>query len=52
MCVCSSHQAVLSTRRHAAHPVSVLIFHPINREIQGMWKQNYDTEILVYTGMQ
>ena len=25
ICACSSHQTVLSTRRHAAHPVSALI---------------------------
>ena len=31
-CVCSSHQAVLCTRRHPAHLVSVLILHP--REIK------------------
>ena len=37
---------VLSTRWHLAHPVSVLILHPINREIQDMWSQYYDTEIL------
>ena len=27
------------------HPVSVLILHPIHREIQALWSQNYDTEI-------
>ena len=41
--VCSSHQTVLSTRRHQPHPVSVPILHP--REIQALWSQNHDTEI-------
>ena len=35
MRVCSSHQTVLSTRRHPAHPVSVPILPP--REIQALW---------------
>ena len=35
--------AVLSTRRHPAHPVPVLIHHLSNREIQALWSQNYDT---------
>ena len=38
-CVCSSHQTVLPTRRHPAHPVSPLILHP--REMQALWSQNY-----------
>ena len=43
-CVCSSHETVLSTRRHPVHPVSVPILPP--REIQALWSQNHDTEIL------
>ena len=35
---------VQSTRRHPAHPVSMLILHP--RQIQALWSQNYGTEIL------
>ena len=42
----SSHYTVLSTRRHRAHPVSVPILPPINREIQDLWRQNHDTEVL------
>ena len=34
-------KTVLSTRRHAAHPLSSLILHP--REIQAQWSQNYNT---------
>ena len=30
-CVCSWHKTVLSTRRHLAHSVSLLILHPILR---------------------
>ena len=41
--VCSSHQTVFSTRRHPAHPVSVLILHP--RETNSVIT-NYDTEII------
>ena len=39
--VFSSHQAVLSARQHAAHPVSVVILHP--REMRALWSQHYDT---------
>ena len=42
--MCSSHETVLSTGRHLAHPVSVLILPP--REIQALWSENHDTEIL------
>ena len=61
-CVCSSHQTVLSTRRHRAHPVSALILPPRDTrgrysepkgnssyrvlEIQALWSLNHDTEIL------
>ena len=38
LCVCSSHQTVFSTRRHAAHPVSVPILPP--REMQAVWSHN------------
>ena len=48
LCVCYSHKTVLSTRRHAAHPVSALILHP--REIQALWSQNYDTGSYVVPG--
>ena len=41
--VCFSHLPVLSTRRHPAHPVSVLILRPM--QTQALWSQNYDTEI-------
>ena len=41
LCVCSSHLAVLSTRRHAAHPVPCWFFI---LEIQARWSQNHDTE--------
>ena len=37
-------RSVPSTRRHPAHPVSVAILLP--REIQALWSQNHDTEIL------
>ena len=40
----SSYETVVSTRRHPAHPVSVPILPP--REIQALWSQNHDTEIL------
>ena len=43
--VCSSHQTVLSTRRHPAQPVFVLILHL--RETQALWSQNYDTSSYV-----
>ena len=41
--VCSSHQTVLSTRRHATHQVHVPILPP--KEIQALWSQSYDTKI-------
>ena len=34
------------TRRHPAHPVSVLILRPIEVRMKALWPQNYDTEIL------
>ena len=40
-CVCSSHQTVLSTRRHPAQPVSVPILHP--SETQALWSHNNDS---------
>lgn len=48
---CCSHENVLSTRRHPAHPVSVLILFP--REIRSTTgscghKRNYDTEVLLW----
>ena len=50
MRVCSSHETVLSTRRHPAHPVSFLILHP--GEIQALWSQNYDAGSYVVRGRQ
>ena len=50
VCTRSSHEAVISTRPHPAHPVSVLscpccrvraVIHP--REIQALWSRN-DTD--------
>ena len=37
---------VLSTRRHLAHPVSAPILILTPTEIQVMWSQNHDTEVL------
>ena len=45
-CVCSSHETVLSTRRHPVHPVSVPILPP--REIQALWSQNHDRDTTLY----
>ena len=42
--MCSSRETALSTRRHLPHPVSVSILAP--REIQALWSQNHDAEIL------
>ena len=42
--VCPSYWAVLSTRRHPAHPLSLPILHPA--EIQALRSPNHDTEIL------
>ena len=45
VCVCSSHQIVLSSGRRPAQPVSVPILQSYNRETRVMWSQNYDTDI-------
>ena len=43
-------KTVLSTRRHAAHPLSSLILHP--REIQvPLWSQNHDASETLHIGV-
>ena len=41
LCVCSSHQTGLSSRRHRAHLVSVCGFFLLER--YKLWSQNHDT---------
>ena len=45
-CLCCSHQTVLSTRRHPAHPVSVPIRPPINRDTSSYGHKTTTQEIL------
>ena len=49
-CVCSSQRAVLPTRQHPAGLVPVFIIR--FREIQAMWPQNFDTDILHRNAVQ
>ena len=37
-----------STGRHPAHPGSVIL-HPITRDIQALWSQNYTTWSIVFS---
>ena len=45
---CCCLRSVLPNHRHPAHPVSVLIPYPLNRDTSSVVTKLYDTEILQY----
>lgn len=47
----SSHETVVFTRLHPAHPVPVPTIHPTS-EKEVVWAQSHDTEIIIATVMQ